>query len=200
MPGLVFFGVVMGMTMVVVVLFFGGFVIGGVLGEEEIGLIISMVLGMGGMFLMMVLIAPIQIGYMRGTLRLMRGGEFGVGDLFGALGDAPAAVILMAIVFTAAMVSAMFCYFPAFLVAALFFHAMPALADNGGSPIAAIQESIRLAKRNYWGLVLYVFVYGMLVGMMSYIPIVGPIAAIPVGVIFALAPYVDSLDEGLIED
>lgn len=199
-PGLVFFGVIVGMTMLVVVLYFAGMIIGAAMGEEELGLIISMVLGTGALFVMMIIIAPLQVGYMRGTLKLMRGGELTVGDLFGGLRDAPAACIVMLVVMCSAMFAAMFCYFPAFLVAALFFHAMPSLADNGGGPIDALKDSVDKAKPVFWGLVLYVFVYGMLVGMMGYIPIVGPIAAVPVGVIFALAPYVDALDEGLIED
>ncbi len=198
-PALVFFGIVMGLSVFITALFFVGFFIGAVTGEEEIGLILAMVLGFGGLFVMIVLIAPMQVGYMRGTLKLMRGGELTVGDLFSALRDAPAACIVMLVVFTSAMVAALFCYFPAFLVAALFFHALPSLADNGDGPIAALQDAVAKAKENFWGLVIYVFIYGMIVGMMGYIPVVGPIAAIPVGVIFALAPYVDSLDEGLID-
>jgi len=193
-PGLVMFGVVM----VLVVLVFGvagmGFVIGAVLGEEELGFLLTMVLGMAAMVVLPAFMAPIQVGYMRGTLKLMRGGEFGVGDLFGALRDAPAAMVLMVIVMAATLTAALFCYFPAFLVAALFFHALPALADNGGGPIEALKHSVDLAKRNYWALVLYVLVYGFALGILGYVPILGAVAAIPVGTVLALAPYIDSVD------
>ena len=191
-PGLVMFGLVFVMVMAVFVLFGIGFAVGIVTGEEELGMMLGMVLGGVSMLVLPLMIAPIQLGYMRGTLRLMRGGEFGVGDLFGSLRDAPAAMVVMVVVMVAAMTAAMFCYFPAFLVAALFFHALPSLADKGGSPIAALKHSVELARKQYWGLVLYVFIYGFLLAMLGYVPLIGPILAIPLGVIFCLAPYVDA--------
>lgn len=193
-PGLVMFGIVM--VLVVVVFGFAGmgFVVGAVIGEEELGMLLTMVMGTAAIVILPACMAPIQLGYMRGTLNLMRGGEFGAGDLFSGLRDAPAAIVVMVVAIAAAMTGALFCYFPAFLVAALFFHALPSLADNGGGPIAALKHSVDLAKKNYWGLVLYVVVYGFALGILGYVPILGAVAAIPVGTVLALAPYLDSVE------
>jgi len=193
-PGLVMFGIVMALIVLLFALAGMGFVVGAILGAEELGMLLAMVLGTAAIVVLPTLLAPIQVGYMRGTLNLMRGGEFGVGDLFGALRDAPAAMVVMFVAMVATLTAALFCYFPAFLVAALFFHALPALADDGGGPIAALKHSVDLAKPNYWGLVLYVVVYGFALSILGYVPILGAVAAVPVGTVLALAPYFDAVE------
>ena len=172
-PALVFFGVLMGLA------------------------VVFSVLALGAMFgLMALIVAPLQVGYMRGVLKSMRGqGELTAGDLFSGFSRTPSAVIVLLITVFGGGIAFLFFVFPAYLLAALFFHAMPAVADKGLGPIAAIQESIRLVKPNFWPMVLYVVIYGMALGFVAYIPLIGPLVMFPMMIIFAVAPYLDAQEE-----
>jgi hypothetical protein len=195
-PALVFYGVIMVVAIVFTAIAFAvmfGFMAAG---EEELGMILLFVVVGVEMVLLPLLLVPLQVGYMRGTLRAMRGqGDLTVGDLFSCIALTPKAFAVLFITMTAGMIGALFCYFPAFLIGALFFHALPAVADKGLGPIDAIKESIRLAKPRYWALVLYVLLYGFILAFVGYIPLIGPILIFPMATIFALAPYLDAQDE-----
>ncbi len=147
--------------------------------------------------LLMLVIAPLQLAYMRGCLKLFRGGTFELSEFTGALRDAPAAIVLMALVLTSAMLGAMLCYVPALLVSALFLFAFPVMADEGTGPIDSLKRSVELARPILWVLVLYSLIMGMVMSMMAYVPIVGPLAVLPLGTTMVLVPYLDLKGEPL---
>jgi len=205
-PALVFYAAIMVVVSVVVGVIFVVMMAGGVLTAllaeaiGDVGGLIGMVLMFGIMFVLILglnlLFVPLQLGYMRGTLTLMRGGDFTVGDLFGALRLTGKGAIAMVLLMTAVMTAALFCYLPAFLVAGMLMLTMPLVADPHKElgPIEAMKTSYELMKPHFWGAVLYTFLIGMLTGVLSYIPIVGPLLVLPVAMALLMAPYLDLVD------
>ncbi len=147
-------------------------------------------------FVCMALIVPVQLGYMRGSMNLMRGGEFTVGDLFSAFRLTLKGFIAMFLMMTAVMIAMCFCYFPAFLVSAALIFTFPFIVDpqRNMGPIAAMKASYDLGRPYFWGLVLYVFLIGTISGILGYIPFIGPLISIPVATTMLLTPYLDLVD------
>jgi hypothetical protein len=205
-PALVFNAAIMVVVGLMMVVIFAVTMLGGVLVAlladlmGDVGGLLGLVVMVGIMTVLMLalnlLFVPLQLGYMRGTINLMRGGDFTVGDLFGAVRLTGKGAIAMVLLMTAVMTAALFCYFPAFLVGALFMLTMPLIADPEKElgPIEAMKTSVELIKPHFWGAVLYMFLIGMLTGLLSYIPIVGPMLVLPIAMSLLMSPYLDLVD------
>lgn len=142
-----------------------------------------------------VIIAPLHVRFMRGTLSLLRGGEFTMGDLFKGKGDTLRAVGLMIILQCVMMVAMMFFYFPALLLGCLFMFSFPVMADRKVGPIEAMKASMELVKPKYWYVLLYMFLCSMLASLASAIPVVGAIASLPIMTVMILVGYRSLLGE-----
>jgi len=147
-------------------------------------------------FLCTALIVPIQMGYLRGSLKLMRGGDFVVGDLFSAFRLTLKGFIAGFLMMIAVFLAMCACYFPAFLVSAVLIFTFPFIVDpqREMGPIAAMKASYELGRPYFWGLVIYVFVIGVISGILGYIPIIGPLISIPVATTMLLTPYIELVD------
>jgi hypothetical protein len=191
--------VMMGALMVVYFVVFGCFgavmAVGAAAEMPDWFIIVLSLLVFVMIFAMMLVIAPLQLGYIRGCLKLFRGGTFEISEYVGALRDAPGAIVMMTIIMTSAMIGAMLCYLPALIISAVFFFAFPIMADQRTGPIESLKKSVALAKPYIWVLVLYSLIMGMIMGMMAYIPIIGPLAVLPLGTTMMLVPYLDLIGE-----
>lgn len=212
-PVLVFIVAIIVLSSVAVGLFFVVSMFGSVLAMIVGGLLMEVNEGLGAAAVMilsilvwviaglvitvcMMLIVPVQLGYMRGSMNLMRGGEFTVGDLFGAFRLTLKGFVAMFLMMTAVMIAMCFCYFPAFLVSAALIFTFPFIVDpqRNLGPIAAMKASYDLGRPYFWGLVLYVFLIGTISGILGYIPFIGPLISIPVATTMLLTPYLDLVD------
>lgn len=192
-PTLVMFAAVMVLVLVLCLFIAVGAVIGIAAGSEDLMALFIMVFSLLGTVVMMVMIAPLQLGYMRGCLKLLRGGTFELSEFGAGLRFTPGAIVMMIIVLSSVMVAMCFCYFPAFIVGALFMFAFPVMADRECGPIEALKTSVEMVKPHLWGVVLYSFLMGMIMGFVSYVPILGAFAVLPIGSTMVLIPYLDLL-------
>jgi hypothetical protein len=146
-------------------------------------------------FTITIAVAPLQLRFTRGTLSLLRGGKFAIGDLFRGEGDVGRSIglmVLLMIVVTAAMP---FFYFPALLLGVLFMFSFPIMADRKVGPIEAMKLSMEITKKNYWVLLLYMFVGSMITSLLSMVPIIGSLAAVPVMMVMFLTAYRSMIGE-----
>ncbi len=190
-PTLVMFGGMMVLSIVLCVFIVLGMVAGIAIGSDEVMAILVMFFSLIGTLFMVVALAPLQLGYMRGCLKLMRGEPFELSEFGTALRFTPGAVILMFIVMTSVMIAMCFCYFPAFIVGALFMFGFPVMADRECGPIEALKISVEMVKPNLWAFVLYNFLLGIIVGFVAYVPVLGMFAVVPIGTTMMLIPYLD---------
>ncbi len=149
----------------------------------------------GAAMMASVIVAPLQLRFMRGTLSLLRGGEFKMGDLFRGKGDVLRSVGLMIVLQCVMMVAMMFFYFPALLLGCLFMFSFPVMADRKVGPIEAMKISMELAKTNYWYVLLYMFLCSAIAGLANAIPLVGALASLPVMTVMILVAYRGLLGE-----
>lgn len=199
LPAVAMFGIVFGMTFIGIFVVSAGIIIGAMADSEELTLVL--VFGLGFLFSIVFMIAyiPLVVGYMKGTLKLMRGGELVVGDLFSGLRETPAALITMTITMTCSMFAALFFYFPALIVSTFLWFALPLVADGVG-PIDALKKSVEMVKPQFWGLLVYQFIFGFIMAMLAYIPLVGPLLMFPIMFVMMMVPYVDLLKEAQGDD
>lgn len=142
-----------------------------------------------------ILIAPLQLRYMRGTLSLLRGGQFTMGDLFRGEGDVLRSIGLMFIMACVMMVAMTFFYFPALLLGVLFMFSYPVMADRKVGPVEAMKISMQLTRGKYWYLLLYIFLASAIMSLASMVPIVGSLASVPVMTVMSLTAYRSVLGE-----
>ncbi len=198
-PALVLGGIVFAMVMVGTVIVMAGVFIGAAADSEE--LMIALVLGLSFLFTVVFMIAyiPLTIGYIKGTLSLLRGGEFTVGHLFSGLRETPAALLAMTITMFGVFLGALFFYIPGLIVAVFLWFGLPLVADGHG-PIEALKRSVELVKPVFWGLLVYQLLFGLVISVIAYIPFVGFLLVVPVTFIMIVIPYHDlCVDHGLEE-
>jgi len=189
-PALALGGIIFAMVFVGILVVGGLTMIGVALDEEEL----TIALAMGGSLLFtlvfMVAYLPLVVGYIKGTLKLMRGGEFVVGDLFSGLRETPAALLVMAITMIGVWIGMLFFYIPGIIVAVVLWFTLPLVADGVG-PIDAVKKSIEMIKPYFFPMLVYQFIFGFLIGVVAYIPFVGMFLVMPISFVMMAVPYLD---------
>lgn len=141
--------------------------------------------------LIAILIAPMFLGYMRGTLRLMRGEPFGMRDLLVSPLDGIGAIVLLFLMWMAMIFGAQLFIVVGVVAGAACMCALPAMADEGIGPIAAIGRSCSMFKRRPWELCGWFMALMMIVFLVAYIPLVGIVLITPVWMVFSAVAYLD---------
>lgn len=138
----------------------------------------------------LIIFAPLQLRYLRGTLKLLRGESFEVGDLFRGLpGDAWRSVVLMLILAVMMTLSLLLLYIPAIFLGALFFFAMPIMADRGLGPIEALKASVEMTKNRLLNVILYSLLLSAIISFAGSIPIVGTMVSVPITTVMMMVAY-----------
>lgn len=141
--------------------------------------------------LIAILIAPLFLGYMRGTLALMRGEPFGLRDLLVSPGDGIQAIVLLSLIWMAVLFGTQLFFVVGIVAAAACMCALPAMADEGIGPFAAIGRSCSLFKRRPWELCGWVMALMLIVMLVAYIPLIGIMLITPVWMVFTAVAYAD---------
>ncbi len=202
-PSLVFFGIALVVTTIVmtVVTILPIFLIIPMLGAGEMsedaaaGIAIGMTVGyfaliIAGVFAASIVFAPLQLRFLRGVLTVLRGGTFEIGDLFrGRPGDIGRSVGLMLLISLMSGIGFLLAYIPGILIGTLLVFAMPVMADRDLGAIDSIKASIELTKSRFGWILLYVFITSMIMSVISSVPLVGALAAIPIYIVMILVAY-----------
>ncbi len=156
---------------------FGASIIGGI-ARSGLVMAVVMVLMFGLFFaliiLMGLLLTPIYFGHVRMVLRAHRGEPPDKSDLYWGFRNLGKVAMFVLISGAISLAAAMACYFPAILVSVAFMFAVPAMVDRDLGAVDALKASWELAKPRFVELLVLVFIYFMLIMVLSYVPIVGP--------------------------
>lgn len=142
-------------------------------------------------FLMVLLVTPMALGFTRGTLVAMRGGEFRVAELWEAFEDTPAVVGLMAINLGVFVLSLPLLGIPYLFFGLYSFFAMIVMADQRCGPIDSIQRSFALVSGNAGRVIVFYLLAIFIMAALNGIPIVGPMIGGPFLTAMMVAAYLD---------
>jgi len=189
----------LGLFMAVLILGMNALAEAGAIPMDIAGLVMS--LGYIGSFSVMFLgimlfTTPLQVGYQRVVLRMMRGEPYRLTEIY-AIDGLKSALVANILVGCICSIGMMFCYFPGLIAAAFFMFTTPLIADrkvSGG--IDAMQQSVALARKDTTGLLAYWFVSFFICMAIAYIPIVGMFIFFPLMTTFILTAYLKLSEEG----
>lgn len=142
-------------------------------------------------FLMVLLVTPISLGFTRGTLSAMRGGEFRLAELWEAFEDTHNIVALMLLNFLVLAISLPFMGIPYLFFGLYSFFAMIVMADERCGPIESITRSFEIVSGNAGKVLVF---YGLAIFIMAAlngIPILGPMIGGPFLTAMMIAAYLD---------
>jgi uncharacterized membrane protein len=152
----------------------------------------AMIFGIFGLILVLMPLTMLLMGGMyRAAFKQMRGGRIEFRDLFSArdvywrlLG---AGVLHMLL----AMVGAMLCIIPAFIVAGMLFFTFPLIVERNLGVIEAMKASREVTRGNLLMFILFAFVLQLIVSAGSYACYVGLLATYPLMFTISSVAYRD---------
>jgi hypothetical protein len=132
---------------------------------------------------------PLYLVHVDVVLRTMKGEVDAKPDWSKATSRGLAAIGASLLVMLASLVGAMFCYFPGIVVGGLLLPTIPLLAARPElGPVEAIQEALALTKPRWVEVSVTALVAFLLIGFVSYVPLVG--AAIMMAIVATMASVV----------
>ncbi len=144
---------------------------------------------------LMLAVQPLYLGYVRYSLLLLRGQQPQRSDLLWGVRHAGSVLFLLFIQFAVGITAALFCYFPALLVGAAFFFAIPAMADREVGAIESLRISWALVKPRFLEVLIYTFLLVLILTMLGYVPLLGPILSLVGFTTAMLVAYEDLVRE-----
>lgn len=142
-------------------------------------------------FLMVLLVTPIALGFTRGTISAMKGGEFRLAELWEAFEDTPALVGLLAINFAALLFSLPLLGLPYLVFGLYSFFAMIVMADERCGPIDALRRSYQLVSGNAARVIVFYVLAVFIMAALNGVPILGPMIGGPFLTAMMVAAYLD---------
>lgn len=141
--------------------------------------------------LMLLAIAFLFAGTYKTALKQLRGEPTSIGDLFSGADCFWRVLGTIFLVGILAMIGAIFCIIPAFIVQGLCFFALPLVVERGMGPIQAIQASIEATKKDWLMFTAFAFVVQLIAGAGAILCYVGLLASYPLFFLISVIAYRD---------
>jgi uncharacterized membrane protein len=150
-------------------------------------------------FIAMLIVYPLlllAISFMLGgtyktAMKQLRGEPTSIGDLFSGADCFLRVLGTLFLVVIMAMIGAIFCIIPGFIVQGLCFFAIPLVVERRMGPIQAIQTSIEATKKNWLMFTLFTFVVGLIASVGTILCYVGALASYPLMFTITAVAYRD---------
>lgn len=189
MPAIVMFVAQFGLLMVLGVVVAAAFFVGSAIDEDVLGPVLAAGTGLIGFLVFMLVMPALSVGFFRGIFAVNRGEEFGLDYFTAALKEIPSIAGLFIAILGAVGIGYMFCVIPGLIAATGLCFAVPIYAERRLGVVECLTESWEMAKPNLLMLLVYIFVAGMIGGIIQYIPLVGWVIAGPLISMFIMSAY-----------
>ncbi len=194
-PGVAFFGAMMVVNLVGVVVMMALIITASIVAEiiggagGELLVMLAMVAGFFAFLIPLLLIMPLFMGHMRVALLAHRGEAPALNELLWGYRRPVKVMVFMVVLGVLNLVSVMLCFFPSILWAVVSSFAYPAMVDRDLGPVEAIRVSWELARPHFLELLVLMVIYTVVGLFLYYIPIIGPLLLIPMWVGFCVVLY-----------
>lgn len=150
-----------------------------------LGGLVGLLCGLVGMELFQ----PLILGYTRGTMRSMRGEGFPLSELWGGYRSSVSVLVLTLLQSTLVTFGMLLCFVPGLLASVVTSLSMVALAERDRGGVDALTTSIQLVRERFLDVCLWFLVLICVVMVVSMIPLVGSIAAMPIATVMNVTAY-----------